>query len=391
MTDYEFKDIEAFNTTNAALAELKNRYCVVADCTTKEGYDENKRGLIYLSKLWNSVDKDRKAKTEEAREYVKGVNGEGNRIINELKELGKPMKEARIAEDERAEREKEARIAKLQLKVDGIYEYKNKSKGLDSEAIATLIEEVEAIDENEGFYDLRKEAMHARIETLEHLRSALVEKMTKERMKLEMEEANRKLKEEKAARKDERLEREQIEWENNQRTNAEKIRAEEAGRENQKLRDQLAAMERENDERDQKLRDIAQIKQDNEERKVLQARLNIKREDLESIKKENAATEAEEPEIMTPSSYPGYPGLRRHHLDREPDEVMLSSKILDVGYSVKATEVFYNSDGLVKIIYCPNTALFFLLVCDTSYYMSITEATNLRDSLTDCIVEFNSQ
>ena len=142
-----------YGVTDAALATLKDKYAVVPDAATKEGYAEIKAGLKELTPLRTDVEKKRKELKADALEYGRKVDGEAKRITGVILELETPFKEAKKLQDEKEERikqealEKErARIAAIEQKVTGI---KNLTEGLLGAELSTLEGRLEQANETE--------------------------------------------------------------------------------------------------------------------------------------------------------------------------------------------------------------------------------------------------
>lgn len=193
--EYEFHDIEAFSKTNEALARMQQYFKHVPNFKDKHGYEFGRLACSMLQKTRKAVDTARTDKTEDYREKVKLINGEGKRIIDTISKIEAPYREAKKEEDDRAEIEKQQRLARLDKKVDGIREFVTQAKGQDSEEISILIDMVTNIDTTQDFYDRTKEAGLARKETLEEMGQLL-----QDRIAFETSEADR-IKAEKEAAK----------------------------------------------------------------------------------------------------------------------------------------------------------------------------------------------
>lgn len=197
-TTYDFKDIEVFNTTNAALVELTSRFSVVPNGKTKEGYAEIKAGCKELQTIRKAIETARKEKTEEWRAMTAAVNTEGKRITDVIVALEGPFKDAKKAIDDEEARIKAERIAKLQKKVDDLGVFITDAKGKSSDEIQCIMEAVDMIDTSEDFYDLEPLAIKKRGEVLAELADMLTSQMAFEdaaeetaRLKAEKEESDR--------------------------------------------------------------------------------------------------------------------------------------------------------------------------------------------------------
>lgn len=192
--NYEFKDIGIFSATNAALASFKEKYSVVPDCSTKEGYEQAKEAIGILVKSRTAVDGARLEKTEVYRDMVKAINTEGSRIMDALKELETPLKDAKQLIDDEEKRKREERIAKLQEKVDEIKVFIELAKGKSSAEIQDIMESVELIPTDSEFFDLKKEAIDMQRYVIGELTQMMLN-----RVEFENQEKARKLAEEQAA------------------------------------------------------------------------------------------------------------------------------------------------------------------------------------------------
>ena len=196
-TEYEFKDIAVFNETNAALATMRLEFSNVpaAESTKDPLYETLKEGCRFLQKTRKAIETGRKEKTEEWRLMTKAVNDEGSRITEIIKELEEPWKEAKKALDEKAEREKAARIARLQAKIDELYNFVEQAKDQSSEEISNIIECVDAIDTTQDFFDLEKQAGEARLDILDKLGEMLSAAINFEQSEIQRKEAEDRAKE----------------------------------------------------------------------------------------------------------------------------------------------------------------------------------------------------
>ena len=101
-------EIAEFKQSEAALVLLKERYAVIPDFTTKEGYEEGRQGISELRTLRTGVDRARKRLNLGDQARIKYRNSEAKRITVELTALEDPLKVAKGEFDMIAEREAEA-------------------------------------------------------------------------------------------------------------------------------------------------------------------------------------------------------------------------------------------------------------------------------------------
>lgn len=211
-TDYK-GELVKLDAVEQALAGLREKYGTVPDMQTKEGYDFCKKGIKELTTYRTSTEKLRLEITEPHREFIKRVNNYGKDLTEKLQAIEQPLKDAKQHEDERAEREKQQRIAKLRerIKVE-ILSYKDTAVGLDSNALAELHDEAVNIN-TDGYFDVTKEAEDAKAEVLQHIIEMHSRALEKERLaaeQAELEAERRRLREENEKREAEQKELEEL-------------------------------------------------------------------------------------------------------------------------------------------------------------------------------------
>lgn len=182
-------EVEVFNKTEAALAELRERYGVVPSLDTEEGYNFVKDGLKELVSLRTSLDAERKRIKQPYLDAGRIIDAEAKRITEALVELETPMKDAKKEFDDREKRMKEERLARLRTKIEGIRSWVVRARNQQSATIAEMIEEVDSIDTAEDFFELSKEAAEAKNETLERLNEMYTERLAFERSEQERKQA----------------------------------------------------------------------------------------------------------------------------------------------------------------------------------------------------------
>lgn len=211
-TDYK-GELVKLDAVEQALAGLREKYGTVPDMQTKEGYDLCKKAIKELTTYRTSTEKLRLEITEPHREFIKRVNNYGKDLTEKLQAIEQPLKDAKQHEDERAEREKQQRIAKLRerIKVE-ILSYKDTAVGLDSNALAELHDEAVNIN-TDGYFDVTKEAEDAKAEVLQHIIEMHSRALEKERLaaeQAELEAERRRLREENEKREAEQKELEEL-------------------------------------------------------------------------------------------------------------------------------------------------------------------------------------
>lgn len=239
-TDYKGELIE-LDAVEQALAGLREQYGTVPDVQTKEGYTLCKKGIRELTSYRTSTDKLRKEITQPHRDFIERVNSYGKDLIEKLREIEQPLKDAKQHEDERAEREKEERIAKLRERIQvEILSYHDTAVGLDSNQLAELHDAAVHID-TDGYFDVTKEAEDAKASVLKRISEMHGQALEKERLaaeQAEVEAERRRLREEEAKREAERQELEELRREKAQRE-AEKQKREAAEAEAQRQAEEV--------------------------------------------------------------------------------------------------------------------------------------------------------
>ena len=182
--------IKEYSPIEAGLTELKTKYAVVHDITTQEGYDQCKQDAKAVGKFRTKLEAVRVEIKAPALERCRDIDDEAKRIQAEIAKVEDPLKLAYKSVDEKKEKEAAERLARIEGEIEQIRVYMSKSLGATSAEISQFIEVVDSIDCTEGFYELTKEALIVRKETLEHLNGALkqtIQSEIAEKKRLEQE------------------------------------------------------------------------------------------------------------------------------------------------------------------------------------------------------------
>ncbi|ASK18891.1 hypothetical protein [Halomonas sp. N3-2A] len=225
--DYKGELVE-LNAIEQALAGLREQYGTVPNVQTKDGYELCKKGIKELTGYRTKTEERRKATTKKHRDFIEQVNGYGKYLVASLKEIEQPLKDAKKSEDERAEREKQERIAKLRERINvEIWSFLDTAVGLDSNGLADLHDAAVAIDVD-GYFDVTAEAEDAKVEVLKRISEQHGQTLERERLAAEQAqvEADRKrLREEEEKRAADQRELEELRREKAEREAAEKRKA----------------------------------------------------------------------------------------------------------------------------------------------------------------------
>ncbi|MGY0552346.1 hypothetical protein ACW17M_03940 [Vreelandella sp. 2A-K22] len=211
-TDYK-GELVKLDAVEQALAGLREQYGTVPNVQTKEGYALCKKGIKELTSYRTSTEKLRKEITKPHRDFIERVNGYGKDLVEKLQAIEQPLKDAKQHEDERAEREKQQRIAKLRERINvEIWSFLDTAEGLDSTGLAELHDAAVNID-TDGYFDVTSEAEDAKAEVLKRISEQHGQTLEKERLaaeQAEVEAERRRLREEDERREAERKELEEL-------------------------------------------------------------------------------------------------------------------------------------------------------------------------------------
>ncbi len=184
-------ELVELNRVEQALAELRAKHGNVPDYTTKEGYAQGKASIKELTSYRTGTDKARLAITKPHRDFIEQVNQYGKGLIAAIEQLERPHRDAKQEVDEAEQRKKEERIARLREKLDKeVTSYLDTAEGLDSTALAGLIDDAETID-TDGYFDITKEAEDEKARVLAALREKHAAALERERLAAEREQIDR--------------------------------------------------------------------------------------------------------------------------------------------------------------------------------------------------------
>ncbi len=170
-------NIELFTKTEAGLAALREQYGTLPAEVTNDNYDWFKAGAKTLSSTRTAIESARKEIKQPYLDAGRAIDNEAKRITAEIKKIEAPLAALKKGWDDRLKREKEERIARLQKKVDAIKAFTTRAQGMNSEGIAELLESLEAIDTENDFYDLKREAIEAQAAARDRLAVMLDERI----------------------------------------------------------------------------------------------------------------------------------------------------------------------------------------------------------------------
>lgn len=211
-TDYKSELIK-LDAVEQALAGLREQYGTVPNVQTKEGYALCKKGIKELTTYRTSTEKLRKEITKPHRDFIDRVNGYGKDLVEKLQVIEQPLKDAKQHEDERAERIKQERIAKLRESINiNIWSFLDTIAGLDSTGLAELHDAALAID-LDGYFDVTEEAEAAKADVLKRISEQHGQVLERERLAAEQAEVDaerRRLREENEKREAEQRELEEL-------------------------------------------------------------------------------------------------------------------------------------------------------------------------------------
>lgn len=177
--------------TKAALAKLKKKFKEVPDMGTKEGYADGVAGIKELRTLRVDVGKERESVNKPILAFQRKMKADADSIISELSALEEPIKVAKQKIDDKEALEKEERLRKLRLKVQEIVNIPIIMKGKPLDEISKAIENLTNLNCSDGYYDLTREAIDARVASLALLGELYTEEAEKIRKQNEINRLER--------------------------------------------------------------------------------------------------------------------------------------------------------------------------------------------------------
>lgn len=198
------KELDVFNPYVALVEGLTHKYDIVHDTSTVDGLAVVKAGIKDVGKVVRDIEAARKDKKSFYLESGRAVDAKAKEVTVPFSELLDPMKEAKKEHDDSIAKAKQKRLDELQGKVDAIRNSIEFAQGKTSAEISKIIEEVDAIDPEDGFYQLQHDAIMVRNSTLNQLATMLTEKLNfeeSEKVRIELE-AKQKIAEEEKAKND---------------------------------------------------------------------------------------------------------------------------------------------------------------------------------------------
>lgn len=191
-------DLTYFNTVEAGLTTLESKYAIVPDAATKEGMELIRLGLAEMRPLRVAVDKRRKETGVHLRQKLKEINTIGNGIIDRIKAVEGPYKQAKQDEEE-AEAKKEAqRIAVLQTEMQKIKARYDETEDAPSTIIANVIEDLTNQIIPESFNEFQEAATELKDNILIKLQARFERTVENEKYANEQRAEAERLKEERA-------------------------------------------------------------------------------------------------------------------------------------------------------------------------------------------------
>lgn len=247
------KALADFNAVEAGLQLLREQYAnVVFDVTTTKGMDAAKAARLALREPRYEVERIRKAAKAPILALGRKLDDDAKRITAEIAKLEDPIDQQIKNEEERKERERQARIAAEEARVKAIQDRITDIRGVvsvpfsDAGNVADHIRDIEAIVIDDSFQEFRQTAEDAKLASLARLREiqAGFEEREREakRIAAEREELAR-LRAEQEAR--DAAERARIAEEQRAAREAQEAEAARAAEELRQRREALAQQERE--------------------------------------------------------------------------------------------------------------------------------------------------
>ena len=249
----------AYNVTNAALEELRERFAVVPEINNKKDYEVVRGALSEVRGLRTGVEKQRQVLKSDALAWGKKVDAEAKRITGVLEGIEAPFKAVKAKYDEAKEVERQAKLKAEEKRKDAITARINDIRkapllceGMSPDDIMGEIDKLDALDiEAEGFEEFAEEAAEATTEAVNVLKSLHVNAV----LRVQKEATQKK--------EEERLAKEREAFEEEKKKEDEKRRLE--NEEFEKKREEVRRAEERIKEADEKKR-LAKEKKDEEKK-----------------------------------------------------------------------------------------------------------------------------
>jgi len=334
----EQTEIVEFKQSEAALVLLKERYAVIPDFTTKEGYEEGRQGISELRTLRTSLDKARLRLNKDDQDRIKFRNGEAKRITVELVALEEPLKVAKSEFDMIAEREAEAirkaeedRIEAIQFRIGEMTAAAVTQAGMSVDTIDAVLR---SLDDCFRGFDF-EEFTDAATEERDRVHAILILARS-ERMNFDEEQAQ--LEKQKAAMAEEKAKLAA------QREYQDKIRAKEQAQLD-KEREELAAQQRKVDEERQEAARVMQEAQERAEAEKLAKEQEQDRIEEELAEKERLRLVEEAREARRPDKEKALEWAKKLRFMDGPDGVEDKACLEVIGQTLS----FINNASLTAI------------------------------------------
>ena len=246
------QQVVKFSVTDAAIAELAQKY---ADPKVPEGpeeYSELKAGIKEVAKYRIATEKERKVQNAAALAHQRSVNSEGGRITDALKAIEDPMKACKAEVDDaetrkvaEAEEKEFKRLDEIRLRLQRIEQFGQVSINDTVEAVKKRLKLVEALDPNDRFDEFAKRAAEAKANAFESLTDAVKQLEERaageERQRIEQEEIDTR---KAALDEQERKQKEEQDWLDKEKAKREADESSEKQERLQKLEDEKRQREK---------------------------------------------------------------------------------------------------------------------------------------------------
>lgn len=174
-----------YNITEAELETLKKSTAFAPTYETKKGAEESRVAIKACREMRVGVDKHRKELKADAIAYGKAVEAEAKRIIAIVKECEEPHATAKVEFENR----EKVRVANIKASIETI-NASNLTLFNDSlETCIARLSEIEATEITEAlFFEFYDDAMAAKTEAIDNLKTAIEQKEAVAKVRVEREE-----------------------------------------------------------------------------------------------------------------------------------------------------------------------------------------------------------
>ena len=148
-----------FSISVAAINKMAKKWAKVPDVSTKEGYALAQQAKRELTPMRTAITKEMDIQKEAAQIHIKGINLNGNKLVDKVRDIEAPIYNAKKAQDEKVAKEardkeeaEERRTLEIEGKIEEIQALTENLLGADLEKIEGRLAEANAITISDDIY-----------------------------------------------------------------------------------------------------------------------------------------------------------------------------------------------------------------------------------------------